>query len=79
MKYRRLGKNGPMVSALGLKHMRLQKNEILFVSSNSFDVVESKNFGFKVCWINRPGVPLDPLGPKPDLVAKSFDELVETI
>jgi len=27
--------------------MRLQKNEILFVFSNSFDVVESKNFGFK--------------------------------
>jgi 2-haloacid dehalogenase len=43
--------------------MRLQKNEILFVSSNSFDAVESKNFGFKVWWINRPGIPLDPLDP----------------
>ncbi len=25
--------------------------------------------------ISRTGVPLDPLGPKPDLVVKSFDEL----
>ena len=72
-------KPSPEVYRLALKQMRLQKNEILFVSSNSFDVVGSKNFGFKVCWINRPGIPLDPLGPKPDLIAKSFDELVETI
>jgi len=72
-------KPSPEVYRLALKRMRLQKNEILFVSSNSFDVVGSKNFGFKVCWINRPGIPLDPLGPKPDLIAKSFDELVETI
>jgi 2-haloacid dehalogenase len=69
----------PEVYRLALKHMRLEKNEILFVSSNSFDVVGSKNFGFKVCWINRPGVLLDPLGPKPELVVKSFDELAETI
>ncbi len=33
------------------------------------------SFGFTVCWINRTGVPLDPLGPKPDLVVQSFDEL----
>lgn len=75
----KLYKPSPEVYRLALKQMRLQKNEILFVSSNSFDVVGSKNFGFKVCWINRPGIPLDPLGPKPDLIAKSFDELVETI
>jgi len=75
----KLYKPSPEVYRLALKHMRLQKNEILFVSSNSFDVAGSKNFGFKVCWINRPGIPLDPLAPKPELVVKSFDELVETI
>jgi 2-haloacid dehalogenase len=72
-------KPSPEVYRLALKHMRLRKSEILFVSSNSFDVMGSKNFGFQVCWINRPGAPLDPLGPKPELVVKSFDELVETI
>jgi 2-haloacid dehalogenase len=72
-------KPSPEVYRLALKHMRLRKSEILFVSSNSFDVMGSKNFGFQVCWINRPGAPLDPLGPKPELVVKSFDELVETL
>ena len=71
----RIYKPSPDVYQLALKAMRLQKREILFVSSNSFDVVGSKSFGFTVCWINRTGVPLDPLGPKPDIVVKSFDEL----
>jgi 2-haloacid dehalogenase len=75
----KLYKPSPEVYRLVLKHTRLEKNEILFVSSNSFDVMGSKNFGFKVCWINRPGVPRDNLGPKPDLTVKSFDELVETV
>lgn len=75
----KLYKPSPAVYQLALKYMRLNKSEVLFVSSNSFDVVGAKNFGFKVCWINRTGAPLDPLGPKPDLTAKSFDELVEAL
>jgi 2-haloacid dehalogenase len=72
-------KPSPEIYRLAPKQMRLQKNEILFVSSNSFDVAGSKNFGFKVCWINRTGAPLDPLATKPELVVKSLDELVEAI
>ena len=72
-------KPSPEIYRLALKQMRLQKKEILFVSSNAFDVMGSKNFGFKVCWINRPRVPLDKVGPKPELVVKSFDELVENV
>lgn len=75
----KLYKPSPKVYQLAPKHMRLQKSEILFVSSNSFDVVGAKSFGFKVCWINRIGSPLDPLGPKPGLVVKSFDELVQAL
>ena len=31
------------------------KNEVLFVSSNSFDVAGAKAFGFEVAWIRRSG------------------------
>jgi 2-haloacid dehalogenase len=75
----KLYKPSPKVYQLAPKHTRLQKGEILFVSSNSFDVIGAKSFGFKVCWINRSGVPLDRLGAEPDLVAKSFDDLVEAL
>ena len=75
----KLYKPSPKVYQLALRHMPLKKGEILFVSSNSFDVAGAKNFGFKVCWITRTGIPLDPLGPKPDLVARSFDDLVKAL
>lgn len=71
----KLYKPSPMVYQLAPRKMKMKKEEIFFVSSNSFDVLGAKSFGFKVCWINRSGAPLDPLGPKPDLVARSFDEL----
>ena len=71
----KLFKPSPKVYQLAPKHMKLKKVEILFVSSNSFDVVGAKAFGFRVCWINRTGAPLDSLGPKPNLVVTNFDEL----
>jgi 2-haloacid dehalogenase len=33
--------------------LKIPKREILFVSSNSFDVAGAKHFGFKVAWIER--------------------------
>lgn len=75
----KLFKPSPRVYQLAPRHMRLQKAEILFVSSNSFDVVGAKAFGFKVCWINRAGAPLDCLGPRPNLVVTSFNELVAAL
>jgi 2-haloacid dehalogenase len=35
--------------------LEVPKEEVLFVSSNSFDVVGAKAFGFKVAWIHRSG------------------------
>jgi 2-haloacid dehalogenase len=75
----KLYKPSPKVYQLALRHMPLKKGEILFVSSNSFDVAGAKNFGLKVCWISRTGIPLDPLGLKPDLIVRGFDDLVGAI
>jgi 2-haloacid dehalogenase len=75
----KLYKPSPQVYRLAQGRVRLRKNEILFVSSNSFDVAGAKHFGFKVCWLNMSKVPLDPLGPKPELVVNSFAELVEAL
>ncbi len=64
------------VYQLAPNHKRLPKSESRFVSSSSFNVMGAINFGFRVCRINRTSAPLDPLGPKPDLVVKSLDDLV---
>ncbi len=68
-------KPSPEVYRLALKRMKLKKAEILFVSSNAWDVIGAKSFGFTVCWIKRTNHPLDPLGPKPDLIVKNCAEL----
>jgi 2-haloacid dehalogenase len=75
----KLYKPSSKVYQLAPTQMKLEKEEILFVSSNAWDVVGAKNFGFQVCWINRTGAPLDPLGPKPDLVVTSFEDLVGSL
>ncbi len=72
-------KPSPEVYQLALQHTGLRKDEILFVSSNSWDVLGAKSFGFNVCWINRTGGLLDTLGFGPDLVVTNVNELVEAL
>ncbi|MGA8699973.1 MAG: haloacid dehalogenase type II, partial [Xanthobacteraceae bacterium] len=54
----------PDCYALVEKTLALRKDDVMFVSSNSFDVVGAKHFGFKVAWIRRGGgAPSGPIGP----------------
>ncbi len=72
-------KPSPRVYQLAPAALKVRRQEILFVSSNAFDVLGAKSFGFRVCWINRTGAPLDPLGPRPDMVVRSFEELATAV
>jgi len=69
-------KPSPKVYALVPKYLGIPKEEIFFVSSNSFDVVGAKAFGFKVGWINRSSTQLDELCMKPDVIAKTVKEMI---
>ena len=57
----------PDCYALVEKTLGLKKNEVMFVSSNGFDVAGAKHFGFKVAWVRRggtgAGLPADPVVP----------------
>ena len=55
----------PECYALVEARLGLKNDEVLFVSSNSFDVTGAKHCGFKVAWIRRGGVsaPTGPIGP----------------
>src|ERR1700688_649068 len=56
----------PDCYALVEKALGVKNDEVIFVSSNGFDVVGAKRFGFKVVWIRRgggPPVPVDPVLP----------------
>jgi len=72
-------KPSPLVYELAPKHLGIARNQILFVSSNSFDVVGAKAFGFQVCWANRAQGTLDELGFTPDYPVRSLDELPKAL
>jgi 2-haloacid dehalogenase len=47
-----------------------------FVSSNCWDAIAAKNYGFTVFWINRLNAPVDRHGPQPDYIVQSLDDVV---
>jgi 2-haloacid dehalogenase len=65
----------PRVYALGTEALDLPAQEILFVSSNSWDVAGAKAFGYQVCWCNRSNAEMEPLGYAPDFVVSGLDQI----
>ena len=47
-----------------------------FVSSNCWDAIAAKQYGFTVFWINRLNAPVDRHGPQPDYIVKSLDDVL---
>ena len=68
-------KPSPAVYALGPRYLGIAASELVFVSSNAWDVAGAKAFGYRVCWCNRSGVPEEELGVRADLVVTSLAEL----
>jgi len=68
-------KPSPRVYQLAVDALDRPPIRIGFVSSNSWDAIGAKAFGFTVFWINRSGAPIDRHGPPPDGVIGSLSEL----
>jgi len=68
-------KPAPAVYALGPRALGVPVAELLFVSSNAWDVVGAKAFGYRVAWCNRGQAPEEELGLRADLVVSRLDEL----
>jgi 2-haloacid dehalogenase len=69
-------KPAPEVYQLAVDRLQLPKEQIGFVSSNGWDALGAKSFGFRVYWINRGGAPVDRLGFQPDEIVKSLNEIL---
>ncbi|HUN67459.1 MAG TPA: haloacid dehalogenase type II [Burkholderiales bacterium] len=69
-------KPAPQVYQLAVDTLKTPKEEIGFVSSNCWDAMGAKSFGFAVYWINRTGAPVDRLGFRPDRIVKGLDEIL---
>ena len=65
-------KPAPQVYELAARKLKVPKERIGFVSSNCWDALGAKSYGFTVYWINRGKAPVDRLGFKPDVVLNSL-------
>ncbi len=70
-----LYKPAPEVYQLAVEALLVKKEEIGFVSSNCWDAIGAKSFGFSVYWINRGGAPVDRTGFAPDAQLSSLGDL----
>jgi 2-haloacid dehalogenase len=61
----RLFKTAPEAYGLVQQTISAEKQDILFVSSNGWDVLGATWFGFTTLWVNRQQLPYEAIGPKP--------------
>jgi 2-haloacid dehalogenase len=73
----RIYKPAPQVYELAVRKLQVSKDRIGFVSSNGWDALGAKSYGFEVYWINRAKAPLERLEFKPDAVLSSLDEILQ--
>ncbi len=68
-------KPSPRVYQLAVDRLQLPVARIGFVSSNCWDAIGAKAFGFTTFWINRLRAPVDRHGPAPDRIIATLADL----
>ena len=64
---------------LPIKKYKIEKNEVAFLSANTWDVSGGGNYGFNSIWINRNNGIFDNLDYKPQKEIKNLSELTKLI
>ena len=72
-------KPSPRVYALGPEILHVPAEEILFVSSNSWDAAGAKAFGYQVCWCNRAEEKIYDWDFAPDVTVSRLDQIPHRI
>src|SRR5438128_4169928 len=72
----RMYKPRPEVYALVTRRMRVEPADVVFVSSNRWDVMGAASFGFQAAWINRANLPDEYADRPPAVVLKDLTALL---
>ena len=64
---------------LPIKKYKIKKNEVIFLSANTWDVSGGGNYGYQSIWVNRNNNIFDNLDYKPDNQIKNLRELIDLI
>lgn len=72
-------KPDPRAYELGIEHLKLKKEEIVFAAFGGWDAYGAKSFGYNTYWVNRFNLPMEELGIKPDKTSNNIKGLVDFV
>jgi len=72
-------KPSPRVYDLVGQAFGVAPSEVLFVSSNGWDVAGAAQYGFQTVWVNRAGDPVDRLDGRPDRIASDLTAIADMV
>lgn len=72
-------KPDPEAYELGMKHLGLKKEEIVFAAFGGWDAYGAKNFGYPTYWVNRFNLPAEELGIEADATSNNIDGLLNFV
>lgn len=75
----RLFKTAPEAYALGPAATRVNAEQTLFVSANSWDALAATWFGFQTLWVNRQNMPFEELGTAPHHTGTSLRDVLQCL
>ena len=64
---------------LPIKKYKIEKNEVAFLSANTWDVSGAGNYGYQSIWVNRNNNIFDNLDYKPNKQIKNLSEIIDII
>ena len=70
-------KTAPEAYQMGPDALGCHTKEILFVSSNCWDICGATWFGYRTIWLNRYGLPLERLGVEPHRIGTSLEDVAD--
>jgi len=62
-----------------IKKYQIQKNDVVFLSANTWDISGGGNYGYNTIWLNRNNNTFDNLDYKPQNQVKDLSELLDII
>lgn len=70
-------KPDPKVYEIPIKKYNIKKNEVMFFSSNTWDISGAGNFGYKCVWINRNKNVFDLLDYNPGIIINDLKQVLK--
>ena len=72
-------KPDPRAYQLGVDHLRLAKQDIVFAAFGGWDAAGAKSFGYPTVWVNRFKQPAEELGVRPDRTVTDLKGLLDFV